>query len=468
MQNSSIYPVYIPMPFRVLYRVFTSLKTSVVIMGLMCVCYLLGTLFPQGADYDAYVKAGGRYLWLVEKLDLLHLFTSPLFFFLTALLVLNLTLCILSRLLAFRRRRELLPEESVSRLRGLIKVPEDRSFEEIQEKLLQCGFRFVDADDRQYVYGKGLPYWWLSWLYHLGMVVAVVGFFITYLSAHEGEITLYKDREVQFSKGSPDTPLNRVLRALGRKHEEVPVYRLRLKEFRTEYYETLDFEYPETVLSRMAIGLGLKRIVPSEEADVSAKMYSTQFEFITPEGDSIQATTEVNSPFRHSGITLYQVGYEQRISLKVDGEDREVDAFRPFEIEGLEGRFLIPTVRHGQLHRKDGSVVPLTPSAPLYRIDNGSRKKVAVLKISEPVEVGDVEITLLDFKEASVLSYRVDPGVPVVAVATGFVFLGLLIRVYGNFYRVRVIQMDGSLYLLVSTRGLLADRRKVLRRLGIS
>jgi|Deesub1362B_J571_1020462.scaffolds.fasta_scaffold00080_30 hypothetical protein len=459
------------MLFRWFYKTLSSLKTSLWILGAMSICYILGTIFPQGVDLDSYVKAGGRYIWLVKQLNLLNIFISPLFIFLTLLLCLNLLVCILTRLVKFRKRSEIVPLQTASDQKMLIPIPEGLSLEGLQDKLNNAKFKLIEAEDTQYVYGKGLPFWWLSWIYHLGMIMAIAGFFITALTAHEGELTLWKDKEIEFSLYDPNTRLNRFLKRIGLsvgEERKDKAYKIKLKEFRTEYYQTLDFEYPESPLSRLAIGLGFSKIKPSEHKGLSPKMWYTSFVLTTPEGKTIEASTMVNHPFRTDGLTLYQMGYEQRISLRVENKEIEIEIFKPFKIKGLEGRFLARTVKHGKVLKKNGKTEELEPQFILYQIQNGKKKKLANLIMGKETEVLGKRLLFIDFEEASVLSYRVDKGVPLIGIATLLVFVGLVMRTYGNFYRVRIYNIKGKLFLSVSTRGLLADRKKVLKKLELS
>jgi hypothetical protein len=437
----------------------------------MSICYVLGTIFPQGVDLDSYVKAGGRYLWFVKYLKLLNIFVSPLFIILTLLLCLNLLVCILTRLMKFRKRSELVPLQGILDQKKLIPVPEGLSLEELQDRLTNARFKLIEADETQYVYGKGLPFWWLSWIYHLGMIVAIIGFFITALTAYEGELTLWKEKEIEFSLYSPDTRLNRLLKKIGFSipgERKDSVYKIKLKEFRTEYYQTLDFEYPESPLSRLAIGLGFSEIKPSEQRGLSPKMWYTSFVLTTPEGETAEASTMVNRPYRMQGLTLYQMGYEQRILLKVDNEEMEVEIFKPFEIKDLKGKFLAKTVKHGKVLKKNGEIEELKPQFTLYQILNGKKKKLATIRKGKETEVLGKKVLFKKFEEASVLSYRIDRGLPLIGIATLLVFVGLVMRTYGNFYRIRIYNIGGRLFLSVSTRGLLADRKKVLKKLEIS
>ena len=52
-----------------LYRYLSSLKTSVYILVLMGIIFLIGTIFPQGENIEDYISAGGKYIAVVRALE---------------------------------------------------------------------------------------------------------------------------------------------------------------------------------------------------------------------------------------------------------------------------------------------------------------------------------------------------------------------------------------------------------------
>jgi hypothetical protein len=70
-----------------------------------------------------------------------------------------------------------------------------------------------------------------------------------------------------------------------------------------------------------------------------------------------------------------------------------------------------------------------------------------------------------DYKEGSYLSYRKDPGVWLVGIASLFVFLGLMVRSLGAWYRIQYAVENKVAYVLISTRGILADKDRIIWKL---
>src|SRR3972149_11383226 len=72
-----------------------------------------------------------------------------------------------------------------------------RAHEETRRILKEIGFRLVDKDNAWIAMERGLPYRWLTWGYHAGIVVCLAGILFTFLFAFEDTITL--------NAGSPQT-----------------------------------------------------------------------------------------------------------------------------------------------------------------------------------------------------------------------------------------------------------------------
>ncbi len=455
-----------------IYRIFSSIKTSVWLLSAMTVLYVLGTVFPQGAELDDYIKQGGRFVTAVRLFDLLNIFKSPLFILLTLLLSLNLLICIFDRYRRMRKRAELIPVQAMLKAGNTFKLDGEISVEEVEDRLLRSGFKLIDSSETVRVFGKGVSYWWLSWAYHIGMVLAITGCFVTFFTAFEDEVTLWPEKQERISLYSPDTRINRLKKRLGMRVKDKDPSKefiIKLKEFRTDYYQMLNIDYPKEALSRISIALGYERIGLKKEKKLYPKHYVTSFTIRTPEGKEIEAETRVNKPFRTKGLTLYQMGFDQRVTLVVNGKKREVEIYKPFELNPLEGRYLLKSVEHGRVYRKDGSSDEQPPRVGLFRIKKqGKPEEVKLLYKDRPEDISGVTIVFKDFKEASLLSYRVDPGVWIIGLAALFVFIGLSVRVYGWWYRVRVFQSHSRVYVNISTRGLLANKEKLLFRLGFA
>jgi cytochrome c biogenesis protein ResB len=459
-----------------LYKTFSSLKTSVYALAFLSLIFLIGTIFPQGENIEDYIKAGGKYITVVRALDFLDIFMSPIFLIAVAVLVVNLAVCLYDRFKVFTRiKRKPIEFE---RLR---EHPNVISFKggNIEDRLKKAGFKFREqTHDAVHpgvkVYEKGLQFWWLSWFYHVGIILAIIGFFLTSLFAFEEYIVLYPDKEEMISLHSKDIRWNSLLEYFGLEAPEdmeKDKFILKLKEFRTEYYQGLKLDYPKGKLERLAIGIGAKQLGLFEKGfSYMPKMWLTRLEVKRPDGRILDGRISVNRPFRTKALTLYQMGYDQKITLDVNGETVEAEARVPFSVKGIKGEFVLGMLRLGTLFKKDGTEEEIKPVTELYRIpeeDPSGREKIGEVILGEAIKSNGVVIKFKDYREGSYLSYRKDPGVWLVGIASLFVFLGLIVRSLGAWYRVQVVLEKKLAYVLISSRGILADRDRIIRKLGL-
>lgn len=472
-----------------LYRLFSSLKASVFILSFMCLVFLMGTIFPQGKDIEDYIKAGGKYGAIVRALNFLDIFTSPLFIFITVILLINLAVCLYDRLKIFLKvRRKPIDFEKLKTHPNVVTLEKA----DIEERLKRSGFKLkIDTQDAGYprvkVFEKGLQYWWLSWFYHVGIILAIFGFFLTALFAFEKDVVLYPDKPKTISLYSKETRWNKFLKNMGielpeeRREDE---YVLTLEEFRTEYYQGLRIDYPEDKFERLALGIGIKKIEPSKKGfSYMPKMWLTRLDVKRPNGKALDAELWVNKPFRTGGLTLYQMGYEQKVKLfvnpirkkatpglsnGVNGEIIEVEARVPFQAKDIKGKFVLGSLKLGTLFKKDGTTEKIVPFTTVYYISEENPYKpeaLGELRLHESLNAKGAVFKFRDYEEASYLSYRKDPGVWLVGFACLFVFLGLFVRSLGVWYRVQYAVEDKTAHVLLSTRGILADKDRIIKKL---
>lgn len=457
-----------------LYRLFSSLKTSVIILSFVCLIFLIGTIFPQGKSIEDYINAGGRYIAIVSALDFLDIFVSPLFVFTTGILMINLAVCLYDRFKIFLKfKRKPKDFESLKKHQDVITFEKT----DIEERLRNIGFRLkAESGDSEYppvkIFEKGLQYWWLSWFYHVGIILAVFGFFLTALLAFEKDVVLYPGKAEKISLYSKETRWNKFLQDVGigiPEEGREDEYVLTLREFRTEYYQGLKIDYPKGRLERLLLGLGVKKINPLKEGfSYMPKMWLTTLEVKKPDGEVLDAELWVNKPFRTAGLTLYQMGYEQKARLHVNGRDLNVEVRVPFQVEGIKGRFVLGSLKLGTLFKKDGTTEKITPVTTIYHIPDEKpfeREALGELGLGGNLSAKGADFRFSDYEEGSYLSYRKDPGVLLVGIACLFVFIGLFVRSFGAWYRVNYSFDNKTAYVLLSTRGILADKDRIIKKL---
>lgn len=457
-----------------LYKILSSLKTSVYILYTMSLIFLIGTIFPQGENIEDYIEAGGKYVPLVRALDFLDIFVSPLFLSVTAILIFNLAVCLYDRAkVYFRIKRSPIGFE------GLKNHPHVVTFDktDFEKRINKAGF-ILKAETRDAaspgvkIYEKGIQYWWLSWFYHVGIILAIAGFFFTALFAFEKDVLLYPGKPETISLYSKETRWNKFLHKMGRdvpEQREGEEYVLTLEEFRTEYYQGLRIDYPRDKTERLALGIGIKKLEPSEKGfSYMPKMWLTRLVIERPDGKVLDAELWVNKPFRTGGLTLYQMGYEQKVTLVVNGERIEAEARVPFQVKDLKGKFVTGSLKLGTLYKKDHTTDQIIPHATIYYIpenDPSAREVLGDLRLGGRLGAKGANIEFEGYEEGSYLSYRKDPGVWLVGIACLFVFLGLFVRSLGAWYRVQFAVENKTAYVLISTRGILADKDRIIKKL---
>ncbi len=474
-----------------LYRTMVSIKTSLVFLGVFAFLFFVGTVFPQNSDpdrLDRYRDAGGKFVALVGGLDLLDLFHSWYFTLAASLFALHLLLCSIHRLGVLRKRPKfgLFTRESLLHREHSFSVSNsaDGTGPDIEKTLKRMGFRRLryyseDANVKRVVSEKGIPFRWVSWAYHLCILVAIGGFCVTYLLAFEDSLTIAAGERKAVPLNSPTTAWRRLTRLLGHpaklhpKHVEVE-----LESFVTEYTQKPTLQYPDEPANRLSAAWGLRGQTVGYKLTGDSLYPRDWFSRLKVYEDGrlvAQKRIEVNDPLRYAGLTFYQEGYEYKFDLRIGTETlNDILADKPFTVLQMEGEFRVRTPRVGTLYGYDGTVAPLSPSAKLqYRPPAGEvgRKwsTVAELPLGRPVEAMRAQMTLTNLRESSVLSYRYDPAVPPLWVSTTFLMILMALRIYMPWYQVRchVDSLSGRSLITVSIRmvGLFARPERVKQKL---
>ncbi len=475
-----------------LYRTLVSVKTSLVFLAVFAIMFFLGTVFPQSSDpnrLEQYREAGGKFIGLVGALDLLNLFRSPFFIVLILLFMIHLLLCVIHRIGILRKRptfRLFTREDLLQRDHSFSVVcPAESVVPDVEKTLKRLGFRrwryySEHARVKRVVCEKGLPFRWLSWLYHVCFLLAIVGFILSYLFAFEDYITLGVGEAESIALSSPETNWRKLMRSLGaEEHGRPREIELELDEFITEHIEKPSLKYPDGRAERLLSAWGLgKEPVHYEMPDdpLYPRDWFSALRVYDGGESVLEKKIEVNDPLRYAGLTFYQIGYEYEFDLTVGGEILEdIKAREPFTIPQMEGEFRISAPHVGILFGYDGGVERLEPSAKLqHRPPSGAEEPkwstAGEIASGRSTEVMHAEMKLDSIRASSVLSYRYDPGVPLLWVAgIGLVIL-VAARIYLPWYQVRC-HVDGSsdrALISVSIRmvGLFARPERLRQRLS--
>ena len=169
--------------------------------------------------------------------------------------------------------------------------------------------------------------------------VAIVGFILSALFSFEGDVTLYPGEPVRVATVSADTGLPSASRTTRPTHcvPEDRYVELTLKEFITEWELYRNDENPD--------------------GKYYPKDWMSDLSIVDDAGATSEKLVEVNRPLRVSGLTFYQMAYEQEFDVVVSVGPEEVErvsaaAYAPFTLESIDGMFYPGNLRVGTLYEK--------------------------------------------------------------------------------------------------------------------
>ncbi|MBI5643810.1 MAG: cytochrome c biogenesis protein ResB [Deltaproteobacteria bacterium] len=455
--------------YRWAYKKLSSINTSIYIIGLMALFFIIGTIFPQGESLDEYAKAGGGFLPIIYAFDLLDFFTSPVFLLLSFVLLLNLSVCTYERYPSVFDRR--LPEKFEPNGAIPLHCTVSNAHEEVKKAFKSLGFRIASKDSSWIVMEKGLPYKVLTWLYHAGIIACFFGFTLTWLFAFEDTMKL-KPHDPQTV--TPETA-GRLAR-LWKDKADPTEFHLLLDQFQTEYVESPRLEYPKDKLSRLAIGLGWKNLAYEMKDDsLSVTDWRAKIKVIKGSRTLAEKLVEINDPIKYGGYTFYLIDFEQNFRLRVDDNPilLETENDEELMIPGVDLPLKFGTFRTGTLKKLDGTIEAIRPYTvvkhPSRSKDVKKDEEIGRLEVGGSLYIDGTRVTLTDVIESPIISFRYDPGVPVLWYAGIFVLATMSLRFFGLYYMAayNIDEKDGVVVLEVclKAKGLSADRNRVLERL---
>jgi cytochrome c biogenesis protein ResB len=429
---------------------FARMRLAVWILIAMFIVMVVGSIFPQGYDAEMYISSWGKAKYEgFARWGLLNLFHTPLFYGLGALLLLNLTVCSIVRWLGRRGTGPgvTTPPGHAREITIHGQDPEERAI----RTLTLRGYRIMASGGGLVTARKGPWPEGVSLLYHLAMGLAIVGFVISALYAFEGDVTLYPGEPVDVPTVSADT---RAARLFGAPSDTTRHITLTLEEFITEWELHQEKYYPKDWMSDLTIR--------------------------NEDGEEHEFLVEVNRPLRIAGLTFYQMAYEQTFDVIVLVDSMEVErvsaeSYAPFTLKTVGGTFFPSTLRVGTLFQRGTEPRPIIAHIPLKwqapqaadgdttnvpppsMHGGGDRIELGDLSVEEPLQVGDVRLIMENPYEGSILTYRHDPGVPLLYIAITAFMVGLVVRTYWPSYRVS-LWIEGSRgWLVFRATGILGE-----------
>ncbi len=454
------------------YSVLVSGKTLTALLAIFTIFLLVGWLFhrkygPHGLAQ--YIGETREFVLPGDTSALFQLAYTALFAMVIVFFLLHLIFCLAHRFGTIRRRplfrlfsREDLMQRDYS---FSLSSPARVGDLDIEGALRAVGFRkpayySEDAHAKRVVCEKGFPFRWVSWLYHVCILLAVVGFIFNSSSSDSGylAISVGERKTMVF-----DHPLQNWRKLLGLSAREdggrSKTFEVVLEEFMTESTQGLVLRYPESLASRFLATWGF---------DEQPLHYHVSEETLYPRNwlsalrvyeDGEPAKKEevrISAPMRYKNLSFCQIGCEYRFDVNVGGETlKGILVGEPFSMPQMEGSFRIRNPRVGAVFRNDEKVHVSIPSFELQHRPLTNRTEhewvtVGRLTLGKPVNIMHADMIFEDMKEVSILGYRHGPGIPVHWIACAAALLLMSFRIYLPWYQVRCHADDATGQSLVA------------------
>jgi len=422
-----------------IWKFFTSIRLTVVLLLTLAITSVVGTLIPQNESPEAYRQAFGDFLYrLFQVLDLFDMYHSWWFQLLLLMLTANVVVCSLDRFsttwkIVSRRN----PGFNLGRFRSnrnKVELRDERDADALRENaeaLLKKQFRYRVTETTDQGYALCAEKWrWTRlgvYIVHSSIVLLLIGGLIGSLFGFEGYVNIAEGesvREIRLRNSSAVVPLD---------------FAIRCDDFDVSFY---DSGMPKEYRSTLTI---LEQGEPVLEKDIV-----------------------VNSPLRYKGINIFQSSYGelpgagaappenftlsftsketgmiysrnasigQKIALPENLGELEIKGFVPaYDFRGTDlGATLI-----GTLHQKDAGpvevVLPLRfPSfdkmSPMFNPERSDAVFISVESVAQGLEsAGKRYFTGLQVTR--------DPGVPVVYAGFILIILGCIVTFFMSHQRV--------------------------------
>ncbi len=469
-----------------LYDLLSSTKTSIVLFGFLLLFYLVGNVLPYGGDYSQ-IKATGFALKVIKGLDLLNVYSGPWFLGVVGLFFLNLCLCVYKRLTWMLKIRQpaMLSATSLSAHKATVSFQLPYSPEEATKRIeeffrkrffLKKPASLMGEVDSGGVFEQGfIHYVWLSLAYHISVMLTVIGAVVTFLFAFESDLTIYPGEPVEVATVYKDIRWNKYMHA-GADFEVPPdaKFKLDLKGFSIKYMQKPNIEgFPAAGFGpRLKEALKPKGlVVVSKEDAFYAVEYTSDIVVHDAGAPAKEVTVRVNEPLRYRGLTFYQTAYDYRFDLFANGVKVEPTPEGKYKLEGLEGDLSTKQVISGTLYLKDGSACAIRPFVKLaYTSPEGTKPEVFKVYEGETKDIRGIKVGVEKVVAGTVLSYRHDPGVPVLWIAAPVLFFAMLYRAWGRWLRasyiVKKTPKGCRAYVQLLRAGIFGGETKMMEKLG--
>jgi len=355
-------------------ELLSSMRFAISLLTILAIASVIGTVVQQNQPANAYLNQFGQF-WdpVFSWLGLYAVYNSSWFVTILAFLVLSTTLCIIRQfspmLREIRSFREHAREASLRHFshRAILEptLPPEARSDAVTKYLASAGFRFrIDKrEDGTLIAAKQGALGHIGYfLAHGAIVLICLGGLLDSSLPLSLQMRLHGKAATSGNQTIADVPASARLE-LGNLSFRGNVY---IPEGATAGYAVLNAD-DGILLQPLPFKVKLNRFHIDHYETGMPKRYASDVVITDIEtGETFERTLEVNKPFEHRGITLYQAGFDDGGSLlnftvhgmtssahpsfplntevgaqiplaSLGGHTLEITAFRPINVEDLSG-----------------------------------------------------------------------------------------------------------------------------------
>ncbi|MCO5387716.1 cytochrome c biogenesis protein ResB [Desulfosporosinus sp.] len=376
-----------------IWRVFSSMKLGLILLGLVALVSGVGTVFPQVNLDPEKAKEVGQ-IW--KTLGFTQIYSTVWFRLLMGLLCINLIVCSIQRFQGiYNRTFALKPPVSVSNVFSKIKAKLAGESEplkiSVQDVLKRNGFKVtINSGDNgwSFIAIKRRLGNWGSLISHISFVVLVIGAILGTTMGFKGYM---------MSSAGSTVPINSISVSKGRINQDFSVH----------VYSAED------------------RFLANGERD----NWYTDMGIIENGTEVLRKTISVNHPLTYRGVTFYQSNFANGASLTVDLKDQKL----PIVLQDHGGNYFQAPGTELYLI---AAAIKSDPQKPimLYQVYRGKGVQpvqTGQINAGETIDVqGEYKLTLEGNAGFTGLQVKQDPGVIVVWLGCALLLLGLFLSFY--------------------------------------
>jgi cytochrome c biogenesis protein len=397
-----------------IYKFLKSTRLTVWIFTMGLILFILGMIFPQETfapeAVKAFVKKNPLIYRFTDFLGWHHIFYTWYFYLLTAAFSLNLTLCTYERFKK-KRRISLIPPKGLTK-RVDFKVPlslnEAGEFLQNVLKGLKFEVRTSHREDGIYILGrKNTSGIWGSYLFHLSLLIIVVGWVFSGLTTFEGEFLAAEGIE---AKDAPSSYL--VVTKKPVLTREFDDFVLKLGKIRVDYEKNTltDISIPVKVYEG-GVEVAEKVVKVNYPLNYRGKNFVLKKIGFTPFIE-VREDSQVLFSFFLNLAERTEKGFRDKIKV-ANGISMEVEALPDYPAEKVN-----PKLKY----KMGKPYLHLTFKRGSEKIGEGD------VLIGSSSKIGGYEVSFPEMRMWALFFVRRDLGLPLIYLGLAGVLFGLLIR----------------------------------------